>query len=128
MNNLFAQNLDSLIRRFDINVKSLMRPGDSVTYDYVLRVRRGANCPTTLKAQIIVDVIKRHHSAKSVEMWMFFVEDYFKNNSPIPKVSTIEHTLLNLLSDAAHLGILPSTAEQRKSVVQLAVVIEKRSA
>lgn len=125
--NVFAENLDALINKYDINVKSLVMVGDEVTYGYVLRVRRGDNCPTVLKATAIINIIKRHPAASSVELWMFFVPGFFLSNSKNIFGCDKRNQIVSLLIDASELGILPSTEEQRHSVERLANVIQKRN-
>lgn len=128
MKNVFSENLDALIKKFDINVKSLVQSGDPVTYGYVLRVRRGTHSPTTHKAHAIVQIMQRHPKARGYELWMYFVEDYIKTNSVNDGAALKLKAISELLADAAELGILPSTQKQRDSVQQLAMVLEKRSA
>lgn len=125
--NVFAENLDALINKFDINVKALVHSADGVTYGYVMRVRRGENCPTINKAEIIVKIIKRHHSTKTVEFWMFFVPDYFADETSLVMSSAAIQQVSQLLCDADKLGILKSTPDQRASVETLASLIYKRT-
>lgn len=124
--NVFAENLDSLINKFDVNVKPLVRSEDSVTYGYVMRVRRGENCPTINKAESIVQIIKRHPSLAHIELWMFFASGYFAQQPKQTISSKVIEQITDLLSDADKLGILQSTPEQRVSVEMLASVIYKR--
>ncbi len=128
MKNVFSENLDALIKKFDINVKSLVHSDDPVTYGYVLRVRRGTHSPTTHKAHAIVQIMQRHPQARSYELWMYFADDYIKTHAIPDGASSKLKAISDLLSDAAELGILPSTQKQRESVQQLAMVLEKRSA
>lgn len=125
--NVFAENLDALINKFDINVKALVHSDDAITYGYVMRVRRGDNCPTINKAELIVKILKRHQSTQNIEFWMFLLPGYFSIEAKQVISNVAIKQISELLCDADQLGILKSTPEQRLSVETLASLIYKRT-
>ncbi|WP_404389935.1 hypothetical protein [Pseudoalteromonas phenolica] len=80
---VFVDNMNTVIGKS--KVKELVRQageqGIAIDYTYFMGVRRGERNLSTDKSEQITSVLRLLPGYDWIEHWMFFIPDYFKNNS-----------------------------------------------
>ncbi|MGL4734298.1 MAG: hypothetical protein ACRCWB_04235 [Enterovibrio sp.] len=80
---VFANNMSVVAG--NNNIKELVKKGNdagiSIDYTYVMNVRRGLTNPSIEKSEQIVQLLQMLPTLKWIELWMFFIPDYFTNYS-----------------------------------------------
>ncbi|WP_330149751.1 hypothetical protein [Shewanella xiamenensis] len=128
---IFADNMAVVIG--DNNVKELVRQarsaGISIDYTYVMDVRRGTTNPSLEKSEQIVQVLRLLPNHEWLEHWMFFIPDYFKQNTTNVLTdnklssSQFESMISELLVTACRLQFLSLDEKQFGQVQELAKYI-----
>lgn len=80
---VFANNMSAVAG--NNNIKELVKKGNeagiSIDYTYVMNVRRGLTNPSVEKSEQIVQLLQMLPNLEWIELWMFFIPDYFTNYS-----------------------------------------------
>ena len=134
--NIFAQNVDALLKNADSSMKPLVDAADSlgikVDYSYFTRVRKSKINPSLEKAEIIVQILSSLDGYEGIQLWMFLVPNYFKNGLH----STGSHNTSNsvdqikfteeLLFAIRTMRVMDITEEQYGDILNIASYLSKK--
>ncbi|WP_338728117.1 hypothetical protein V8687_09585 [Shewanella baltica] len=95
MQAIFADNMDTLLGKHNMKelVANANQHGTLLDYTYFMAMRRGKANASIEKCEIAVEILRNLPELDWIEVWMFFVPQYFKQY----RVNALKETSLDVV-------------------------------
>ena len=133
----FSNNYQYLLTQRKLDVKSLVLKAkgldEDFDYTYFNRVLQLKSNPTIEKVEQMVRIARMLDGCSNVEMWMFFIPDYFKNlnNSEVSAALLSEDALKSFVHDILYgvkeLKIIDLSPAQYEQIMNFSSYLLKKN-
>ncbi|MDR7119731.1 hypothetical protein [Rheinheimera soli] len=133
----FSDNYQFLLDQRKLDVKSLVKKAKDLNeefdYSYFNRVLQLKSNPTIEKVEQMVRIARMLEGCSNVEMWMFFIPNYFKNlnNSEVSATLLSESALKSFLHDILYgvkqLKIIDLSPDQYEQIMNFSSYLLKKN-
>jgi len=115
MQAIFADNMDTLLGKHNMKelVANANQHGTLLDYTYFMAMRRGKANASIEKCEIAVEILRNVPGFDWVEVWMFFVPQYFKQY----QTNALKETSLDATAELARYIYQSRTGESPEATM-----------